>query len=126
MRSRGRFGVVLHRENRKFFVAKAFNGLIVQIDVRNLEIGGTRYPLFISSHRKPVILRRDEDSSGLYLANRVISASMPIGHFDRFGTKSEPQDLVPQADTENRRAISRDFLHGGRSVSHGRGIARPI
>ena len=42
VRTRGRFRMVLHAECRELFVADAFDRVVVQVDVRDFDIGGER------------------------------------------------------------------------------------
>ena len=79
VRARRRLRVILHRENRKCFVPKAFHGSVVQIDVGDLEIGRAGDAVGGPVHRESVILRRDEHPSGGQFPNGVISAPMPVG-----------------------------------------------
>jgi hypothetical protein len=52
----GSLRVVLHGEHRKFFVANAFHGSVVEIDVGHLEPLRARHPMLVASDRKPVVL----------------------------------------------------------------------
>ena len=50
------FRVVLHGENRKCFVPKAFHRSVIQVHVGDLEIGGAGDPFWRAVHRKTMIL----------------------------------------------------------------------
>jgi hypothetical protein len=116
----------LDREDRKFFVLKAFDGAIVQIDVRHLEVRRAGDPTLISGDRKAVVLGRYEHSARLDLTHRVISAAVSVWHFHRFGTEREPEYLMAEADAENRNSGASQLLHRSRRVVDRGGIARPI
>ena len=82
--------MVLDRKNRKFFVLKAFDGPIVQIDVRDLEVGRSGDAFFVSRYCKPVILGRNQHTARLDFSHRMISSAMSVRHFHGFRPESEP------------------------------------
>src|SRR5580765_510970 len=61
MRARRRFGVVLDGKQRKCFVPKTFDRSVVEIEVGDLQIGGSRHPRIATLYRKTMVLRCDED-----------------------------------------------------------------
>ena len=50
------FRVILDRKNRSRFVTNAFNGAIIEVKVRHLEIVGARHTFAGSRHGKSMIL----------------------------------------------------------------------
>src|SRR5262245_48317029 len=65
VRAGGGFGVVLHAEDRLLDVAKAFEGLVVQVDVRRLDVLGQR----LRVDGKAVVLGGDFDLLGAAVEN---------------------------------------------------------
>lgn len=63
MRAWCRFRVILHGKYRKCFVAKAFHRSVVQIEVGNLQIRCSGYPIGGSLDSESVILGRDQNPS---------------------------------------------------------------
>ena len=59
MWARSGFRMVLDAENGKSPVPNPFDCAVVEVDVRNVEIVGSRNSALIALHGKPVILRRD-------------------------------------------------------------------
>ena len=60
MRARSGFGVILDREDRQGLVAKAGDRVVVEVDVRDLNIGRQR----IGVDGEAVVVRRDLDLTG--------------------------------------------------------------
>ena len=118
--------MVLHSEDRKFFVANTFHGPIVQIEVGDFETSRSGHLAGLTFYRKAVVLGGDKYLPGAEIPNRVITASVAVGHFDRAATKGESQQLVPQADAESREARLGQFLDGSDGVSHCRRVAGAI
>ena len=56
MGSRGGFRMILHGKEWKLFVANAFDGSVVQIEVGDLQARRTRHPVRLASNREPVVL----------------------------------------------------------------------
>ena len=54
------FRMILHRKDWKFFVANAFHGLIIQIDVGHFESRRAGNAAFLTRHGESVILRGDK------------------------------------------------------------------
>ena len=68
------FRVILHAEQRQVPVAQAFQGLIVQIDVRQFDFALRQR---IRIDREVMVVRRDLDLPGLQLLHRMIPAVVP-------------------------------------------------
>ncbi len=74
VRSRGRFGVILHTENGFGLVTHAFHSLIVEVQaVHNHIRWQTR-----GVHCKAVVLRRDFHLSGFQVLDRLVAAAVAI------------------------------------------------
>lgn len=55
----GRFGVILHRKYGKRAVPEPLDGMIVEVDVRHIEIRSPVHAPFRPRHGKTMVLRRD-------------------------------------------------------------------
>jgi len=126
MGSRSRFRVILDGENRKFFVSKAFDGAIVQVDVCHLEVGCPRHPMFVSRDGKPMVLRGYQDPAGIDLFDRMIPTAMPVGHFHGLGAECETKNLMPEADSEDRHSSHCELFHSSRRIVYRRRISRSV
>ena len=91
-------GMILHAEDRQMFVPHPFQGLVVQVDMSDLDVGGKRRRV----DRKPVVLSRDLDLAGLLVADRMIDASVSELELESLGTQGLAEKLMSQADAENR------------------------
>src|SRR5437879_8503701 len=98
MRAGRRLGMVLNAERRKGAVLEAFDGVVVQIDVNNLDFVGVE-TFRIDS--ETVILRRNFHLFALNVEDGMISAMMPEFQFERRPAECKPHNLVAQADSEN-------------------------
>src|SRR5436305_12521819 len=90
--------MILHAENRKFLVAHSFHGVVVQIDVADLDILRKR----LGIDREPVILRRDRDPAALQIFYRLVRAAMPELEFEGRSTERETEDLMAETNSEDR------------------------
>ena len=104
--------VVLHSKDRFGAVAKPFYRSVVHVDVRDLELRGSRNVFILgrvgSRYREAMVLRRDQHAPRRQLFHRVISASVAVRHLHRLRTLGERQDLMSQADAEDRHAAVGD------------------
>ena len=71
VRAGGGFGVVLHAEERQRLVAQAFESLIVQVDVGQLDFVGVDR---VGIDGEVVVVGRDLDLAGGVVADRVVAA----------------------------------------------------
>ena len=83
MRSGGRFGMILHGEHRQRFVAKAGDGVVVEVYVRYLDIGGQR----IGVDREAVIMGGDLDLAGSQVFYWLVAAAVAEFHLVGFRTE---------------------------------------
>ena len=93
------FGMVLDGENRKRFVTEARHRVVVEIDVGDLDFGRQRFGVDGES----VIVRSDLDLAGGEIFYRLVSAAMPELEFVSFAAERRPDQLMPQANTKDRR-----------------------
>ena len=91
VRTGRRFGVVLNTERRHRPVLQAFDRVIVQIHVRNIDVVQVET---LRIHSETMILRRDFHLLARDVQDRVISAMMPELQLVRLAAQSEPHDLM--------------------------------
>ena len=101
VRAGGRFRVVLHTEERQRFVAQAFERLVVQVHMRQLD--------FVRVDRvgidgEVMIVRRDLDFAGGIVAHRVVAAVMAKLELVGAAAQSQSAKLVAQANAKHRHA----------------------
>ena len=72
VRAGGGLGVVLDAEDRQPLVPQALEGLVVQVDVAGLDVGGQRGRI----DGEAVVLGGDLDLAGSLVADRVIGAAV--------------------------------------------------
>ena len=100
VRTRRGFRVILHAEHRLAAVAEAFQRLVVQIHVRDFDVARVER---IRIHREAVIVRGDLDALRQLVDHRMIGAAMPELQLVSFAAQRQPENLVTQADAEDRR-----------------------
>ena len=91
MRAGRGFRMILHREDRKFFVANAFHGSVVQIDVGDFEIRRSRDGGSVAPERETVVLGGDKYLTSRNIADRVVPTAVSIGEFDGLAPESEAE-----------------------------------
>ena len=72
MRPWRRFRMVLYREDRQFFMPQARDSIVVEIDVRDLDVRRQRTAV----DREAVVVRRDLDLAGVEVFDRLITAAV--------------------------------------------------
>ncbi len=92
------FGVVLHAEEGSVFVAHAFVGVVVEIQVRDFDVAGGQR---VGIDAEAVILRGDFDLVGQKIFYRMIRAVVAEFQFEGFAAQREAAELVAEADAEN-------------------------
>ena len=90
--------MVLNAENRQAFVPQPFERLVIQIDVAGLDVG--RKPGRVDG--EAMVLSRDLDLAGRLVSNRVVGAAMAELELERLGTERLAEQLMAQADPEDR------------------------
>ncbi len=99
MRAGSGFGMVLHREDRQRLVSQAGDGVVIEIHVRDLDLGGqARF-----RNRKPVVMRRYLDLAGRQVLDRLVPAAVAELELVCVAAERLPDKLVPEADAEHRR-----------------------
>src|SRR5437667_10676912 len=111
MRARRRLGMILNAERGKSTVFKAFNGVVVQIDVSNVDFVHVQ-TLRVDS--ETVILRGNFHLLALDVQDRMISTVMPESEFECPPPEGETHNLMAQANSKNRlfRNQSADVFDG--------------
>src|SRR3989442_5741743 len=122
MRARRRLRMILNAERGKSTVFKAFNGVVVQIDVSNVDF------VHVQTFRvdsETVILRGNFHLLALDVQDRMISTVMPEFEFECPPPERETHNLMAQANSKNRlfRNQSADVFDG---IVEGLGIAGAI
>src|SRR5437868_9446792 len=87
---------------------QAFDALIVEIDVRNLE--ATLRGNGVGQHLELVVLGRDGHAAGLEIAHRMIATMVAIRQPARGSTGSQPEHLVTETDAHHWRARLHELL----------------
>ena len=96
MGSRVGLRVILHRERGALTQCKAFNGVIVQVNMGQLQMR-CLLGLF-QIHREAVILGGYLRAVSAEVLNRMIGATMPVMHFEGFKTGCPGQELMTQTN----------------------------
>ena len=91
MRSRARFRVVLHAENRLCRVTEARERSVVEVDVRRFAAHGAEAFLIDA---ETVILARDFHAARQEIAHWLVSAAVAKLQLPRRGTKRKREHLV--------------------------------
>src|ERR1035437_4298364 len=102
--------MVLYRENRQGFVAQSLAGLIVQIDMRHLDLAGRKAG---GIHGKAVVLCRDLNLLRGQIFHRMIAAAVAELQFKGFPTQSQAQELMTETDAHDSKALRRLSLAPG-------------
>ena len=124
----GGFRVVLDAEDGQRLVAEAFERAVVEVDVGGFDVGGKGGGV----DGEAVVLRGDLDPAGPFVAHRVIGASMAELEFEGGCAEGLAEELVAQADAEDRDAVRtrRRCRSGSRRLrvacSSGRGSPGPL
>ena len=98
VRAGSSIGVVLHRERAGASVAHTLDGLVVDLDVGDLQIGA-RQRLGVDG--VPVILAGELDASGAQVAYRVVEPAMAEPQFVGVGPIGQAEQLMSHANTED-------------------------
>src|ERR1044071_5363468 len=91
--------MVLHAECGKRAMLETFNGIVVEVDVRDVHI--VQIEAF-GIHREAVVLRRDFHLLPLDVQHRMISAVMPELQLVCPASEGESENLVSEANAEHR------------------------
>ena len=112
MRPRRGLGVVLHAEERERAVAQAFQRLVIQVHVRQLDLVGVDR-VWIDG--KVVVVRGDLHLAGEVVAHRVVAAVMAEFELVCLAAQGNAGELMAEADSEDRHA-AQEFANGAHGV----------
>ena len=114
-------GVVLNAKGGKLLVSNSGDGIVVEVPVGDFQaIWQGR--LFDG---KAMVLRSDFDASSSALEYRLVGAAMTEFEFKRLGPASERQELVSEADSEDR-FFAEHASDGLLGIVEGFGVPWPI
>src|SRR5947208_15905048 len=91
--------MILNAERRQGTVFETFDGVVVQIDVSDVDLVQVQ-AFRIDS--ETVILRRDLHLFPLHVQDRMVSAMMAEFQLECRAAEGETHDLMSQADSEDR------------------------
>src|SRR5579862_249353 len=114
-------GVVLDAEYRVFAVPHSLDGLVVQIDVRDFDVGGER----VRVDREPVVLRGDCDAPALQILHGLVASVVPELQFEGAPAIGVAEQLMPQANAEDR-LLPDEFAEFLVDITERRGISRAV
>ena len=121
IRSRGGFGVMLDRKDGVFGRAGAFHGAVIQVDVRDLGVGGEIFAI----GGKAMVLGCDFDFAGAQILHGLIAAAVTELEFVGLSAAGVGQQLVPETDSKERSAAD-EFTNFGVDIVKGGGVAGTI
>src|SRR5215471_15281772 len=98
LRAGARLGVILHREDRLALDTQALVAAVEQRDVRHLDVSGQG----LRDYTKAMVLAGDLDLAGLDVLDGMICAAMADRHLFRAAAECQAQELVAEADAEDR------------------------
>src|SRR5690349_21800241 len=124
MWARRRLRMILHRENRVLAVPHAFHGVVIEVEVRHDERLGAGHARRIPFDREAVILRRDKYLPCLKIAHWMVAAAMAVRQFRRPSAERQAEQLVTEANPEDRERAVAQLPNRLDGVAHGGGIAR--
>ena len=87
-------------------MAQPLDRAVVEVDLADPEAG--RRGQRVADDLDLVVLGRDLDEPELEVADRVVGAVVPEAKARRLGARGPPDDLVPEADAEQRPAVVDD------------------
>jgi len=116
------FGVVLHAEERQGAVAEAFESVVVEVDVGEVDFGGVEG---VGIDREVVIVAGDLDLAGVVALNGMIAAVVTKLELVGFAAEGEADELMAQADAEDGCAAG-ELADALLRVDDGLGIAGAV
>jgi len=102
MWARRRLRMVLNGENRVLPMPDSFYGTIIEVKVGDLKRLRTGYTRRVPLDRKSVVLRRDKYFSCREIPHGMVTTAVPVGEFDRVSPQGKTEQLMPQANPEDR------------------------
>lgn len=104
----GRFRVILHTEERLFFVFQARDRVVVQVHVcylHDFRVYG------VNIDAESVVVRRNFNLGRPQILNGLVGAAMTELQFERVGTQGSTEHLVSKANAEHRELGVDQFAH---------------
>src|SRR5208283_3247797 len=92
VRAGGGLGVVLHAEDRQALVPQALEGLIVEVDMAQLDVGWESGGV----DREAMILGGDLDLAGRYVPDRMVGAAVAELELEGLATEACPRIWCPR------------------------------
>jgi hypothetical protein len=93
--------MILHAEERQVFVAHALVGVVIEINVGDLDVArGQRFWI----DAEAMILRGDFDFFSQQIFDRVVRTVMPKFQFESFSAECESAKLMTKANPKHRDA----------------------
>src|SRR5713101_9407986 len=117
-----RLGMVLHGENRGFLVTDSFYGAIIEVKVCNLKCLRTWDTAGIAPDSESMVLGRDKHLPCRKITNRVVSSPMTVGELHRVASERESQQLMAEADAEDRQCPIGQVADRVDRISHRRRV----
>src|SRR5262249_46097286 len=100
LRAGASLGVVLHGEDRLAFDAQALVAAVEERDVSHLHVARQA----LGDDAEAMVLAGDLDLPSLNVLDRVVGAAMADRHLLRAPAERQSEELVPEADAEDRLA----------------------
>src|SRR6266478_9164761 len=109
MRPRRLLGMILNREDGQTAVTEALQRPVVEIDMSRLQVARQ----IVLLDREAVVLRGDLDFLSALIEHRLVRAPVAEFQFERLAAPRLTQNLMTQADAEDRRQrLSHELAHG--------------
>ena len=118
--------MILDAKHGKRPVAKALNRPVIQVHICDLEVRSAGNPCLAPLHGKPVVLGGDQHAPCGEFLDWVVPTTVPVGKLVRPAPVGESEDLMPEADPEDRHALGRYRPDCGGCVGDGLGITRSV
>src|SRR5665647_3372268 len=115
VRTGGGLGVVLNREGRDVKAFQPLHHVVVEADVRDTHLPVSRVDIALQGgvHGEAMVVRSDLDRARAPVQNRLVDAAMAV--LELVGAESEraTEDLVAEADSEERHARVKNLAQQG-------------
>src|SRR6478735_5027774 len=98
LRTRARLWMILHRERRLVLETQPRKAAVEQGEMRRLGIGRQR----VGIDREAVVHAGDLDPTVVGALDRVVGAAMALEHLEGLRADGEAEQLVAEADAEDR------------------------
>src|SRR5262249_16886168 len=116
-----RFGMELHGEDGQLTVPHTFDSAVVQVDMRRLE--SVRHGVWVDG--EAVIFRRDQDTFGAQITDRLIAPMVPKFELEGLGAAGQREELMPEADPHDW-LDPQAFFNLLNNIRQGSGVPWPI